>query len=147
VLDSSILKNEFMSLLQEGYNNQQSPFSSSCSSTHVKAINVFVEDITKTEQDVLLNFPIIPEDQKELYFEDLNRRSLANDRIKDIITKEIEFPHAIYKARLAEDTNWKKYFIADTKSFGFSTIGIIYPPAGLSAIMMEEVWKYFNTFR
>jgi len=112
-LDSSILKEEFMRLLIKSYNDNESPFYSSCLPTHLKAINAFMDEITKTEQDTLSNFPIIPEYQREYYLEDLNMRTLANNRIKGIISEEVEFPHSVYKARLADDTNWKKYFISD----------------------------------
>ena len=143
-LDSSILKKEFMSLLIKSYNDNKSPFSSSCFPTHLNAINAFVEDITKTEQDTVSNFPIIPEYQRGYYLEDLNRRTLANNRIKGIISEEVEFPYSVYKARLADDTKWKKYFISDIKGFSFFIIGIIYPPAGLAATMGEAALDIFD---
>lgn len=118
-----------------------SPFSSSDLPNYLKLLALFRDNITETKQDTLSNFAPIPEDQKTFYRDNLNERNKANNRVKDLISKEVEFPYDVYKARLAEDTDWKKDFI---KGIGAAITGFLCPPAGLVGKALLDTYNTVN---
>jgi len=71
------------------------------------------DEIEKCTEDVTSNFGIIPEDQRLLYFEDLNRRNLANARIENLIYKEVDMPCEVYKKELEEEEHWLRIAALD----------------------------------
>jgi hypothetical protein len=135
-LSNTVLENVYYDYLLEYKQESSSPFLPHELRSYIELVNKFEDDITKIEEDTLSNFASIPEDQKPLFLQDLNNRQKANGRIKDLISKEVNFPYSVYKARLAEDTGWEKDFIED---IGVAIVGIIYPPAGLAVGLGKTV--------
>jgi hypothetical protein len=63
--------------------------------------------------------------QRSLYFEDLNKRRLANDMIEDLIHKEVDMPYKVYKKELAKDTDRLRIAAFDILD-SFISIGLGY---------------------
>ena len=139
-LSNSILEKEYHSHLIKYKQTSSSPFLPDDLRSYIKLVGKFRDDVTKAKEDTLSNFATIPEDKKTIYLKDLNERSKANNRIKDLISKEVEFPYAVYKARLARDTDWKKDFIKD---MGIKLI----PFGGLEKVLGEAILDTYNTVK
>jgi len=141
LLNKFISKGFEEALLSYFKEESASPFSNSYQ-FYSECVNEFVENINETKKSTLSNLPIIYEDQKSIYIEDLNKRSAANKKIKDLISKEVDFPYSFYDGR---GTRWVKQLFEDIGMMGIGiAISYIYPPAEL---VISAVYETFNTVK
>jgi len=126
------LKEKFQGDLSDWITQGRQPFMTKHFPKYLENISYSKDEIEKCKEEVTTNFPLIPEDQRLLYFTDLNKRKLANDMIKDIIYKEVDVPCEVHKKELAKDTDWLRIFYIDWADT-FMRIGLGY--YGLSPLL------------
>ncbi len=132
ILKKFVIKEKFQELLTDCYNQGTSPFTKTYLRTYGENISNSVEEIEKCTQDVISNFGIIPEGQKSLYSEDLNKRNLADTRIENLIYKEVNIPCKFYEKELAKDTDWLRIAFLDISDSLISiSLGYLSLPANL----------------
>ena len=121
-------------------------FFGSDSHTYQMCMDKFNNDINTEKEDTLSNFPIIPDEQRDLYLDDLNERNKANNQIKNLISKEVEFPCECYEARLAEENKWN-FLKAYLMELGVDGIVTISSRSNLITFMGSAFWDTRDTVK